>query len=101
MDKARRFDTVAWLVVGVLSVAGLVYAGVMAFMVLSDMDWQLFGGNLDWSPGQSVAPAPPRIPPDMQLPPQQGPPAPPPGMQLQPPGPQVPPPAQLPPPPPR
>jgi hypothetical protein len=104
MDKARRFDTVAWLVVGVLSVAGLIYASVIAWVVLSSMNWDLFGGNLDWSPGQSVAPAPPQIPPGMQLPQQQGPPAPPPGMggpQAPPPGPQVPPPAQLPPPRPR
>jgi hypothetical protein len=104
MDKARRLDTVAWLVVGVLSIAGLIYAGVMSFLVLSSMDWNLFGGNLDWSPGQVVTPARPQIPPDMQLPQQQGPPAPPPGMggpQVPPPAQLSPPPAQLPPPPPR
>jgi hypothetical protein len=105
MDKARRFNTVAWSAVGALAVAGLVYAGVMAWMVLSTVNWDLFGGKLDWSPGQTVAPAPPKIPPGAQLPPQ-GVPAPPPGFggpQVPPPpgfgGPQVPPSAQLPPPP--
>lgn len=98
MDKARRFNTVAWSAVGALAIAGLIYAGVMAWMVLGTVNWGLFGGNLDWSPGQTIAPAPPQIPPGAQLGPQ-GVPAPPPGFG----GPQAPqgpaqlPPAQLPP----
>ncbi len=85
MDKARRFNTVAWSAVGALAIAGLIYAGVMAWMVLGTVNWGLFGGNLDWSPGQTIAPAPPQIPPGSQLGPQ-GVPAPPPGLG----GPQVP-----------
>jgi hypothetical protein len=101
MDKARRLNTVAWSAVSALAVAGLVYAGVMAWMVLSTVNWDLFDGKLDWSPGQTVGTAPPQIPPGAQLPPQ-GVPAPPPGFggpQAPPPGlggPQVPPSAQLP-----
>ncbi len=64
-------ESVLWWVVAVVGVAGLVYFGVMTYLVSSTMDWDLMFGHLDSNPGgtTSAPPSPPPAPAPELLPP--------------------------------
>jgi hypothetical protein len=70
-------ETILWWVTAVIGVAGLVYFGVMAYLVFSTMNWDVLFGDLTSNPGGTVS-APPAPPPAPELmPPPAAPPAPP------------------------
>lgn len=70
-------ETILWWVTAVIGVAGLVYFGVMAYLVFSTMNWDVLFGDLTSNPGGTVS-APPAPPPAPELmPPPVAPPGPP------------------------
>ena len=82
------------MVVAVIGVAGLVYVGVMSYLVFSTINWDLTFGKLDSNPGGYSAPAPAPPPPAQELLPPPSAPAPPAAPAVPPPAaPAVPPPA--------
>jgi hypothetical protein len=69
-------EKILWWVTAVIAVAGLVYFGVMAYLVFSTMNWDVLFGDLTSNPGGSVsAPAQPPPPPGPELMPPPGAPA--------------------------
>jgi hypothetical protein len=71
-------ETILWWVTAVIGVAGLVYFGVMAYLVFSTMNWDVLFGELNSNPGGTVsAPAQPPPPPGPELMPPPAAPAPP------------------------
>ena len=65
-------DMILWWVVAVIGVAGLVYFGVMTYLVSSTMNFDMLFGHLDSNPGGShsaPAQAPPPPSPTLMSPP--------------------------------
>ena len=65
-------DMILWWVVGAIGVAGLVYFGVMTYLVSSTMNFDVLFGHLDSNPGGShsaPAQAPPPPSPTLMSPP--------------------------------